>query len=173
MTTRSTFSLAAVAAASLVLAACGGSGGAAASAEDKRAQFQEAGLKHAECMRRNGIDMPDPKPGSNGLLLKADEDLDPERLRRAEEACRKHLKDLPAPEMSEADEREFQDKALRHARCMREQGVDFPDPKFGAGGRVTIELGRDIRPEDPSFRAAEDKCSKYMGGPKGPQRLGP
>jgi hypothetical protein len=166
MSNRITF-LAAVAAMSSALAACGSE---SSSGGTSRAEFQEAALKHAECMRRNGIDMPDPKPGQ-GLVFD-NRDVDPERLRRAEERCRKHLADLPAPELNEEDEREFRDRALRHARCMREQGIDFPDPRFGAGGRVTVELKGDIPVDDPRFQAAEKKCSRHLGK-EGAQPLGP
>src|SRR5215207_9136871 len=98
-------SIGAVALTSLALAACGGGEGEASSRDDARERFQEAALKHAECMRRNGVDVPDPKPGG-GIVIN-DSEGDPEKVRAAEEKCRKHLEDLPAPELSPEDEREF------------------------------------------------------------------
>jgi hypothetical protein len=167
MRNRITCPLAAVAALSFALVGCGSE---SSSGGTSRAEFQEAALRHAECMRRNGIDMPDPKPGQ-GLVLDS-RDVDPQRLRRAEERCRRHLADLPAPELSEEDQREFRDRALRHARCMREQGIDFPDPRFGPGGRVTVELEDDVPVDDPRFRAAEEKCRRHLGKVGAPP-LGP
>jgi hypothetical protein len=162
MTNRITLSIAAMAATSLALAACGGGGSSAASSrEEQREKFEEAALKHAECMRRNGVDVPDPKPGRGGILFNGG-DVPPETLEAAEKKCRKHLAGVRPPELSPEDEREFRDKALKHAQCMREQGFDFPDPKFSANGRVTQAL-RGIDPNDPGFQEAEKKCRKEAG----------
>jgi len=161
-----------IAVASIAFAACGDDPNAGSSTADRRAAFQEAGLKHAECMRRNGIDEPDPKPGQGGILLRADPGVDPERLRSAEEKCRRYLEGLKPPEPSEQEQREFRDRALKFARCMREQGIDFPDPKFGANGSVQIQLRGQA--DDPRFQDASKKCSRYGprigGGPAGPDR---
>jgi hypothetical protein len=162
MTNRTTLSIVATAATSLALAACGGGGSSEASSrEEQREKFEEAALKHAECMRRNGVDVPDPKPGRPGILIDG-RDVPPEQLEAAEKKCRKHLAGLRPPELSSEDEREFRDKALKHAECMREQGFDFPDPKFGANGRVTQAL-EGIDPSDPGFQEAEEKCRKEAG----------
>jgi hypothetical protein len=60
--------------------------------------------------------------------------------------------------MSEADQQRFKDAALAHARCMREHGLDFPDPQFSEGGGATMRLGGGVNPEDPKFKAAEKAC---------------
>jgi hypothetical protein len=59
--------------ASLTLAACGGGSNdttstAAAGGDSaaRQAKLQEAALKFTRCMRRHGIDMPDPKAGQGG-----------------------------------------------------------------------------------------------------------
>ncbi|MDA0184695.1 hypothetical protein OJ997_30615 [Solirubrobacter phytolaccae] len=58
---------------------------------------------------------------------------------------------------------------LDFARCMRENGVDMPDPKF-EGGRVTMRAGgpggKQINPDD--MRAAEKACAKYQEAIKPP-----
>jgi hypothetical protein len=51
---------------------------------------------------------------------------------------------------------------LDYAACMRENGIDMPDPKF-EGGRVTQRIGgpgQKINPDD--MRAAEKACAKYQ-----------
>jgi hypothetical protein len=151
------------AALALALAACGGSGGTAGKSE--REKFQEAALKQAECMRRHGVDVPDPKPNS-GIVFNGDAG-NPEQLERAQRACDKEVGKLPEPQMSAKDQREFREAALKHARCMRAHGIDFPDPKFGANGTVSIEIKPGMGPNDPAFQAADAKCRKLLGKASG------
>jgi hypothetical protein len=152
-----------LATASLALAACGGGDDSSGGSADDRAQFREAALEYAECMRRNGVDMPDPAPGE-GLRFTAPPGGPTPTFERAERECRKHLEEARPPELSEEEEREFRERALEHARCMREHGFDMPDPTFGEGGRVEMRLGGGIDPNDPAFQEAQREC-----GPVGPR----
>jgi hypothetical protein len=58
-------------------------------------------------------------------------------------------------------ESEAREAALEYAQCMREHGVDVPDPKFESGGGMT-QLG----PEEPvpksKLEEAERACRKYL-----------
>jgi hypothetical protein len=149
---------------SLALAACGGGDPEATAGGDDRSELREAALDFAECMRENGVDMDDPGP-EGGVLLRAGPGSgnDPAVVRKAQEACRKHMENVDPPELSEEDEREFKERALKFARCMREQGIDMPDPTFGEGGRMTQRLGgTGVNPEDPRFQEAAEECSKYQ-----------
>jgi hypothetical protein len=150
-------------AASLAFAACGGGDpNAAASDDDRRDELREAGLKFAQCMREHGVDMEDPSPGG-GILLKAGPDTNnnPAKMDAAEEACQKYLEDVKPPELSEEDQREFRQRALAFARCMREQGIDMPDPTFGGEGQIQQRLPQGQNPESPRFQQAQEECSKY------------
>ena len=153
----------------LALAACGedptsASGGAAA-----KEKLREAELKFAECMRDEGIDMPDPGvEGRQEFRIGGDSGISPQEFEAARKACEKYRKDI-RPELSEEEQQEFKEAALAHARCMREHGIDFPDPTFTAdgGARVRIPGGKDkLKGEDPGFKAAEEACGHLMG--KGP-----
>jgi hypothetical protein len=152
--------------AALAVAACGeeaGAGGDSASDRDK--QMRDAGLKFARCMREHGIDMPDPKPGERGLRLMQPKGVSPQKMRAADEACRKYLEDVPAPELTEAQKKEFQEAALANARCMREHGIsNFPDPTFdeNGGAQIRIDRKQGIDPESPKFQAAQKACEKTM-----------
>ena len=54
------------------------------------------------------------------------------------EACQQFLGDAHRRTGAEIDP-EMQDKMLEFAKCMRDNGVDFPDPDFsGGGGRIQI-----------------------------------
>ncbi|MFI7129653.1 hypothetical protein ACIBQ1_28415 [Nonomuraea sp. NPDC050153] len=158
----------------LTLAACGsGDGGgsdvasvsgtgtqAAASAKPSE-DPQDRGLKFAQCMRENGVDVPDPEPGK-GIMMKFDGSVPEEKVKAAQEACKQY-----APTMGgqggQVDPKRAE--ALRKvAQCMRDNGVEsFPDPE-GGGMRITGTVG-----EDPDFKSAQQKCQKEfseagMGG---------
>jgi hypothetical protein len=165
-----------VAVATIALAACGG-GGSGGGSGSSEADFREAALKHARCMREHGLNVPDPKPGAGGKMefgLGGD-GADKLKVQRAEEACRKYLEAVRPPELSKEQEQKFREEALRHARCMREHGIDFPDPKFGEGGRVEMRIDGGpggVGPGNPRFDEAQKACAKF-GGPKfGVNRVG-
>jgi hypothetical protein len=157
-------------AASLAFAACGDDDDSTtASAEESRAEIREATLEYAECMREHGVDVPDPKPGEGGGLLLEQRGPDTAATRAAEEECRKYLEEVEPPEFSDEKEQEFRDRALEFARCMRGEGLDFPDPTFGEDGRVTMRApaGEDPR-QDPRFDEAFEKCGDDLGAPGSP-----
>jgi hypothetical protein len=154
---------------SIALAACGGgdSGGGSGSSE---ADFREAALKHARCMREHGVDMPDPTFGPGGAVKQEmrGDGADKLKMQRAEEACRKYLEAVRPPELSPEQEQKFREEALKHARCMRAHGIDMPDPTFGEGGKVQMKIDGGpggIGPGNPRFEEAQKDCAKY-GGPK-------
>jgi hypothetical protein len=147
-----------------VLAACGSDPAADPAASTKK-QMRDAQLAFAKCMREHGVDMPDPQPGERGFQVVEPNGMSPRKAREAEQACRKYLDAIKPPELTDAQKKEFQEAALAHARCMREHGIDFPDPTFGANGEVRIELkgSGGPRPDDPAFQAADAKCRKDLG----------
>lgn len=57
---------------------------------------------------------------------------------------------------------------LDFARCMRENGVDMPDPKF-EGGRVTQRAGGEPGQSPEKIRTAEKACAKYRDAVKPPE----
>jgi hypothetical protein len=164
----------------LVLSACGGGGGADGSddvaalgdtsdeatgdggsaAEDRR----EGALAFARCMRKNGIDHPDPDE-SGMFRIEPNQGFDPQsaEFREAADTCEKHLGELgPPPEPSPEDRKEMEEQLLALARCMREHGIDMPDPEFGGeGGGFALTLPEGLDPDDPDFRAAQEACRKY------------
>jgi hypothetical protein len=55
---------------------------------------------------------------------------------------------------------------LQFAQCMREHGVDMPDPNF-SGGRVTMQqTDRNVDPQ--TMKAAQRACQKYQDEIKPP-----
>jgi len=139
---------------------------------------QESLLAYAQCMRDNGVDMPDPQvvedgdgrmgfsvggPGGGTAPSK-------DAFEKADAVCRHFLasivQDKGGPQMSAED----QDKVLQFARCMREHGVDMPDPDFSGGG-VMIKggpgedsSGPKFDPSSKEFQAAQDACQSLLPG---------
>jgi hypothetical protein len=181
----------AVVALGVLAAACGGSSGDQAeglatagdgaatntAAKDKgKKDPEQAGLDFARCMREHGVDVPDPKPGEGGFVMigpapgSAAADLGgapPQGFAEAEEACRHHLEGLLQDGGGPIDPKE-QDRALAFARCMREHGVNMPDPDFSSGGAVRIEIGGEgMNPESPTFQEAQKACGSLFGPGQG------
>lgn len=140
----------------LALAACGGTasgdgdevaslGGSPAETETTTTTTsddpQEVLLDYTECMRDEGIDLPDPDfsgEGGGARIQLGPGGIDPEDpdFRAAQEKCGPILESL-RQNFDEEDRQAFQDAALAFAKCMRKHGVDVPDPDFseGAPGR--------------------------------------
>lgn len=167
---RGTFgAVAAVAALLLVLSACGGGaeGGDVASAggdanptpeDSEQGPLDEEvqALAFAECMRGNGVDMPDPAPGQGGLsdaFHEAEDNYDQATIEEALAACEDLLPQRAHEGGHDAERSEVE---LALAECLREQGLDVPDNLFG-GGRL-----HDV--EDDELRAAMEECRDVLAG---------
>jgi hypothetical protein len=136
-----------------------------ASAQTQQAKDRKAMLDFARCMREHGVDMPDPQ-FNGGRVTQRMKGGNQEQMRTAERACDKYRAQIKAPEMSASQKEEFKKEALANARCMREHGIDFPDPQFDANGGARIKIGKGLNPEGAKFQAAQKACEKTM--PKGP-----
>lgn len=171
--------------ASVVLAACGGGsgnegpGGDAAIGASRSAKAEDAMLKFAQCMRRQGVDVGD--PGKNGLVRIAPgsgagaEPANPPKFRRAEQTCGRYLREAgPPAQVSEEDLEEFERKALAFTRCMREQGIDLPDPQMSRNdGAGSQQLPEHADPQSPRFREAEQACRHVRPEMSGPAEANP
>jgi hypothetical protein len=139
---------------------------------------EAAQLAFAQCMRDHGIDMPDPETnggGGGGAVRIGGRGENREEFEAAMEECSKFLEQAgnfrgePDPEML--------DKMVEFAGCMREHGIDMPDPNADGGimiqrnanGDTTNGSGADIDPESPEFQAAEEACRPILGDDFGPR----
>jgi hypothetical protein len=113
--------------------------------------------KYAECMRENGVpNFPDPGPDGRFDLKDFNAgNLDREKIRQAREACR----DL-APNGGERPElNPAQQEQLRQwAQCMRDNGVDVPDPDPNGGAFLGLGGAGALDPDDPAFQKAMEAC---------------
>jgi hypothetical protein len=133
---------------------------------------EEAELAHAQCMRDHGIDWPDPEfvDGEWEVRLGGDVDLESPAYRAAEEERAPVLEraQAEAGEDSNPEDRarveEEMDQMLEFAACMRDQGIDFPDPVMDDNGNISGPAG----PMDgdwDAFEAAKDVCEGQTGAP--------
>ncbi len=161
----------------LVLTACGGSGDSdgVASLTDTTGQsttdgsqgsddngdaeqdWEEAALEYAQCMREHGVDFPDPV---NGRLEFKSERGDEEKVQEAQEACRGILEDA-APPVDEEQQAELREATLEFAKCMREHGVDYPDPEFQEDGGVLQQMPEGAE-DDPQVEEAQEACQPIL-----------
>ncbi|MFD5828711.1 hypothetical protein [Lentzea sp. NPDC060358] len=144
-------------AALMALTAC-----ASLPAENEQKKDDKADMvKFAQCMRDNGIEMPDPQGDGGAVTLGIPgNDGDGEKMSAAHNACKQHLPNggeftPPSPEE--------QDKMRQQAKCMRDRGYNWPDPKFEGGGAAgeAIELP-DM--EDEKVKQDMKDCGLGEGG---------
>jgi hypothetical protein len=160
----------ALAAGALTLTACGSEGEAGGSGgKGDREEARNAALEYAQCMRKHGVDMPDPQFQGGGIMQRGPDEHTPRAtVEKADAAC-KEIRDRmePSEPPSEAEQKEMRDAALAHARCMREHGIkNFPDPTFGANGQMSVKIDKrsGINPDDPDFKDAQEACAHLMPG---------
>jgi hypothetical protein len=135
---------------------------------------QDAMLAFAQCMRDHGVDMPDPQVNSDGrAVFTAGQavggggEMDQTKMDDAQKACQQYLdkvkSEMPPPDPAELEERKQQ--MLDFAQCMREHGIDMPDPQFSTdGGGLQVALGGPgMDPSSPAWKEANDTCSAEVG----------
>ena len=97
-------------------------------------------LDFAECMRDHGVDMQDPQfggDGEGGMIVLEEEAADRDEVQAAQEACEPILEDAMGDlQLDPEQEAEMREELLEFSECMRDHGIDMPDPVFGDDGRV-------------------------------------
>lgn len=157
-------------AAMLTLAACGGaSDGPSAQSTGGGGGGPNIGAKglntdqlvtYAKCLRRHGLNVPDPKAGQQykDWIASAMNASGGRRIGQtpAGKACQSKV---PAQFRDQGSNPQAQDKMLKFAQCIRSNGVDMPDPR---GGK--LDFGR-VNRNSPQFKQAASKCrTELVGG---------
>lgn len=159
-----------IAVVALAASGCGGpASGAAKSPEENR---EDAMLAFTECMREHGVDVDASEEGGNFRIAigappggAAEEGPDDE-TRAAMEACQDKMPKF-GEDLTPEERAAMEDAMLEFAACMREHGVDLPDPgaggfiqKFEEGSGNQKSLGAD--PESEEFKAAQEACEDKL-----------
>jgi hypothetical protein len=166
------FAILAAIGASSLLAACGGSGGSGSgSAKAAAVSPADNALKFAKCMRERGVrNFPNPETSGGAVKLRfrvrPGEGPNPQTLEAAQRACRRYQ----APELQNLTPQqrlEREEAGLKFAKCMREHGVNLPNPSISGGG-IRIQGGPGgVNPASPAFEAAQKACQDLLPGLKG------
>ncbi len=144
-----------------------------------RAEVEEAVLAFSQCLRDNGFDVDDPTFDADGnpqfpsfgggvvddATAEQVEDFDAEtaRMEDALQACRTHLDGIVMTAPDSEGQAETEDVLLEYTACMRDNGIDMPDPDFSGSGGV-IEIG-DQDVTDSQFEAADEVCRRVFTRP--------
>ncbi|QES48762.1 hypothetical protein DEJ50_13970 [Streptomyces venezuelae] len=107
-------------------------------------------LKVRQCLRKQGIDVPDPEPGQDPRGLTLGSGADPQKMQKAMEAC-----GMQGPGSGKGPTQEQKDKELKWVQCMRKNGVNLPDPTYQGSARSAIEIPKG---QEKAFEEAQKKC---------------
>lgn len=137
---------------------------------------QDAQLAFARCLREEGIEVRDPRPGERGLdFAQAPPGLDEATTDRVREDCKAKLGSELGP-LQDLEDPQSQDRLFAYAQCMRQGGVDMPDPDFSnPRGGPGLFMRQNADWDDPDFVEADDGCRADVfghrdGGPAGDQK---
>ena len=126
---------------------------------------EQAALAFARCMRQHGIDVPDPEVDDQGRMKLRiggpGAKPDPRKLEAAQRACGTPFGG-DGPRQLDPKAR---DAMVDYARCMREHGIDLPDPTDGGlvvRKRSGQGKGDGPDPESPEFQAADRACAHHL-----------
>ncbi|WNF28767.1 hypothetical protein RI138_19100 [Streptomyces sp. C11-1] len=145
----------AAAAVALTAAGCSDGGGTkdGGSVSSSKKTKEDQALEHRKCLRDQGLDIPEPKPGQDGMGITIDGgSLSKKEMEKAFKACQDKAVGGGPKELTQAEK----DKMVAFARCMRKNGFDMPDPKFDGGA---MQAAPAMKPKDmKKFEKANKAC---------------
>ncbi|MFC6158877.1 hypothetical protein [Kribbella jiaozuonensis] len=138
-----------------VASGSGSAGATAPSSAPASLSQDEMAVKFTQCLRENGLNVPDPEPGK-GPMLKFDKNsgVTQEQVQKAMEACSQYN-----PQAQGSANPQQAENGRKYAECMRKNGVEkFPDPKPDQPG---IMIGPGVA-DDPDFQKAQGACQSIL-----------
>lgn len=133
----------------VVFAACSGNN------QEPADETQDVLLQYAQCMRDNGVALPDPVAGDAGSMYQG-VDKNSASFVAANKVCG-HFLDSVVQERQNQDQQDQQqqdDDLLQLAQCLREHGIDVKDPVPGKG------FGTDLDRTDPAVATVLQDCQQ-------------
>jgi hypothetical protein len=127
------------------------------SAAGEELSRDEKAVKFTQCLRENGVNVPDPEPGKGPMIkLGPESGITKEAMDKAMEACKEFN-----PQGEAGADPAQEENGRKFAACMRENGVEkFPDPKPGQRGiMIDKEAG-----DDPDMPKAQAACQSILAG---------
>ena len=155
----------------VALAGCGKPAAAGATPSASRADAEKAQLQFTRCMRDHGAKVNDAQPGTGGgggTGFQIQGSGDKGSLDQAMQACQKYLPKAGGPPPDPAQQQAMFDRALKFSQCMRQHGIDMPDPKQENGGISIQQSGpMTVDPNSKAYKDAMSACQQYFGPPGG------
>jgi hypothetical protein len=154
----------------VALAGCGKPAASAATPAASKADAEKAQLAFTRCMRDHGANVKDAQPntsggGGTGFSIQGG---DKGSIDQAMQACQKYLPKAGGPPPDPAEQQKLFDRALKFSQCMRQHGVDMPDPKQENGGISISQSGpASVDPSSKTFKDGQQACQQYFGPPGG------
>ena len=139
--------------------------------DDTEFTDEEMAAKFVECMREHGFkDVKDPELNADGSIewgpiKQSIGKLNKQvvKLRKAYDDCLPLIEDLTKIKSDSAENmEELNDKLLEYAKCLREKGLNVPDPDFSERANMKdflLDLG-----DSPKVERIEDECLKIVWG---------
>jgi hypothetical protein len=130
-----------------------------------------AQLRHARCMRNQGIDFPDPQPDEYGRYYHEPPPEGPAReaYEAAGAICVKHFDAIADVPLTPEEQREFAaalERDRRITQCLRDRGLPWPDPIPGQGAWYDDDVeAAGIDWEAPHVRRAVQACEARFPDP--------
>jgi hypothetical protein len=143
-----------VLAVSCALAGCGGGDGKRAGAAPSASSGSGDAVKWTQCLRGQGLDVQDPPPGGMVTLP-----MDSPALKNAMEKCKQYQTAEQGRTGLDPDDPAQQERRRKFAKCMRDNGVDWPDPVPGQSATAPAMT--------PQLMDVFNKCSKAVPAPGG------
>ena len=145
------------------IASSGESGQDTSPSVETDADGAEAAIaKYTQCLRDEGIDIEDPTVDADGNvhLSPIEPSIEPDGtdLDAIIDTCKTHLEGISTAVVSGDGMTELEDALVEYAQCMRDHGVDMPDPDLSSGGGV-IDLGN---ADEAEFDAADAECRQIL-----------
>jgi hypothetical protein len=161
-----------VLAVAVALTACGGDDSDPAAAGADSAGGVSTGdpiLDFYQCLRDNGMDVQDPPGDGRGVAIGPDSGIDPDNpdhMATVQDCAEQH--DLGGPgaggaaTRGDADSLADPEALLEFVQCMRDNGIDMPDPT--ADGGLRPPEGFSMNSPNPEWDAAFDVCQEHLAG---------
>jgi hypothetical protein len=138
-----------VLAVSCALAGCGGGGGKRPAAVPSASTGPVDTVKWTQCLREHGLDVQDPPPGGAVTLP-----MDSPVAKDAMDKCKQYQSAVQGRTGFNPDDPAQQEQRRKFAKCMRDNGVDWPDPVPGQDATVAAMT--------PQLMDVFNKCSKAV-----------
>ena len=136
---------------------------------------EEIATRFTTCVQDHGFNVPDPELNADGTLnwesLKIsfgqiETDWDKGRASKVLDDCMSLLEGITiAKDESPEDEIELQDNLLKFAQCLRNKGIDVPDPDFSDDPRAGMKtMLANLKGSDSKVNRSIAQCNELIFG---------